>query len=495
MKILSILESIDLLIESPESLGLPKFIGNFIRQGIEYRKAQDYFAKYFKHWEFDNFRDAKNLIKMLAKYHEDLSPEAAKNLGDRMGYSYDVEKYWKKQLGEPRVESWGWKRAARKQAEKIDSVTEFLRWYKKVSKASREHRDLRALKDEYESKMKALYRQFVSEYREIVDALNSGPNAYRELKGLGLDRAKGAALKMKTKIDPSRIMKEFPDGYYWYLLEGQEECELEGELMQHCGDVGRGMVMYSLRDSDDDPHVTMDFEKKRDMINQIRGKQNATPKKKYWKYIGPMVRELSSNMIGFTDHMATDAGEPIAKKFFQYMSELDNVIAISDKPVSKIIKNEVEGLRSSFDSDRANVQFVEIEDGGYRDDEVQMWMAYTFYADEVRDAFDFREGFEETLKENRDRAAEMMGSGGDKSPMSLTKPDYYGWEFFEYDKIIVRGDEIIVIVKVHMGGEAAGAIQDVVACVDDTKKLLSKKAYEMIEEDLIDTIEEILNIY
>ena len=77
------------------------------------------------------------------------------------------------------------------------------------------------------------------------------------------------------------------DGYSMVLVP-VEDLDTEGELMQHCvgsykDQVESGVEIYSLRDSSNKPHVTIELYN--DNINQIQGKQNEPPIKKYHPYI------------------------------------------------------------------------------------------------------------------------------------------------------------------------------------------------------------------
>lgn len=102
--------------------------------------------------------------------------------------------------------------------------------------------------------------------------------------------------KMKEDIDSDieydKVEKiiEFPDGYYWTTVECDDKSK-EGRAMQHCG-LASG-DMYSLRDPQDKPHVTVDHVKESNTIPQLRGKQNSIPEKKYFKYIKELFKKLN----------------------------------------------------------------------------------------------------------------------------------------------------------------------------------------------------------
>jgi hypothetical protein len=91
-----------------------------------------------------------------------------------------------------------------------------------------------------------------------------------------------------------RAFVKFPDGFFWVKLS-QEECDSEGEDMQHCGHAGGDM--YSLRDPQGKPHVTLDYVPGDNEIPQLRGKQNDPPQEKYWKYLPTIIKKLGNPSI------------------------------------------------------------------------------------------------------------------------------------------------------------------------------------------------------
>jgi hypothetical protein len=76
-------------------------------------------------------------------------------------------------------------------------------------------------------------------------------------------------------------------GFKIVRLTNEAALDLEGKLMQHC--VGsyaeevedEDVVIYSLRDSSNRPHVTFEVDPDRKSVVQIKGKQNDTPAEKY----------------------------------------------------------------------------------------------------------------------------------------------------------------------------------------------------------------------
>lgn len=124
----------------------------------------------------------------------------------------------------------------------------------------------------------------------------------------------------------------FPDGYFWVTLE-KDECDIEGGMMQHCGQAGGDMI--SLRDPQGKPHVTIDIIDSRSraaadgyvvgkpelVIVQCRGKQNALPDKKYWSYIAGF---LKHEKVKIPSEFWDQYGDtPQARAFYEFMDKED----------------------------------------------------------------------------------------------------------------------------------------------------------------------------
>lgn len=82
------------------------------------------------------------------------------------------------------------------------------------------------------------------------------------------------------KPNKEDIFIQLPNKWYWLNLR-KDACDKEATAMQHCGTDRRG-ILYSLRDKENKPHVTISYNEFTNKVNQIRGKQNAVPNKKYW---------------------------------------------------------------------------------------------------------------------------------------------------------------------------------------------------------------------
>lgn len=97
-----------------------------------------------------------------------------------------------------------------------------------------------------------------------------------------------ALSEQKTpKGDPSgELILECKDGYKWVRISTPEQLDYEGNAMGHC--VGSGGYdetvdhIYSLRDSNNLPHATVEFNPKLNRYEQIQGRGNKLVSTKYW---------------------------------------------------------------------------------------------------------------------------------------------------------------------------------------------------------------------
>jgi hypothetical protein len=138
-----------------------------------------------------------------------------------------------------------------------------------------------------------------NQLEHMMDFFDNNPNLPR-LERMSVDNVRQAAdqwvQRMITKgkkqpDDPAEVktVMEFPGGYRIVDLIGQKALQREGALMGHC--VGGGSYcdfvrhgeghIYSLRDSNNEPHVTMQIMANKTTA-QIKGRSNKAPVRKYW---------------------------------------------------------------------------------------------------------------------------------------------------------------------------------------------------------------------
>jgi hypothetical protein len=113
--------------------------------------------------------------------------------------------------------------------------------------------------------------------------------------------------------------------------------KFEGEVMQHCVKDGgykpTSHRIFSLYDSKNMPHVTLEVGKSKNEIKQIKGKQNREPDMKYQEATKQMIRDL----IG-QGYIVTGDGENVDmikydnKYFFEDDSEWQDIFETKVKP-------------------------------------------------------------------------------------------------------------------------------------------------------------------
>lgn len=95
-----------------------------------------------------------------------------------------------------------------------------------------------------------------------------------------------------------------PNGFKWVILKSQAAFIFEGNAMGHClaligtesqpdSEKKDSMVVYSLYDKKNLPHITIGSDNVRQEIWEIRGKQDAMPKDIYKPYIINLIKVLN----------------------------------------------------------------------------------------------------------------------------------------------------------------------------------------------------------
>jgi competence protein ComGC len=80
----------------------------------------------------------------------------------------------------------------------------------------------------------------------------------------------------------------FPDGYYW-IDTNKTQCPREAKYMHHCGTAAFGGTLYSLRNPNDKPEVTIEMNAEKHEIYQMFHFNNELPPDKYIPYIKKFV--------------------------------------------------------------------------------------------------------------------------------------------------------------------------------------------------------------
>jgi hypothetical protein len=111
---------------------------------------------------------------------------------------------------------------------------------------------------------------------------------------------------------PDDILKiEECHDYNWVEITTAEGLDFEGNAMGHC--VGNGYydsfknIIYSLRDKNNFPHITLEFDSKNKKLIQIKGKGNQEPNIKYYQHIASLFNFIKPlNADGFSFYLLSD---------------------------------------------------------------------------------------------------------------------------------------------------------------------------------------------
>lgn len=149
----------------------------------------------------------------------------------------------------------------------------------------------------------------VSEIEHIIDFLHSDA-APKRLKKMSYKEAnEGAKRWVKTMVKKGALLQDvedvdydviidFNDGFKLVLLKSQLAFDREGSLMSHCVSsyFDKSSKIYSLRDSKNMPHCTLEIPEGAKSFNQCKGKGNGPIHHKYIKYILETMKHFKIDM-------------------------------------------------------------------------------------------------------------------------------------------------------------------------------------------------------
>jgi hypothetical protein len=204
----------------------------------------------------------------------------------------------------------------------------------------------------------------ISEVEHIIDYLisNKAPKrlsraTYKQMKSNTDKWNKSLQKKGKAiKEDETKTILDFKDGFKIVKLIGENSYKREGNLMRHCAAscYGKDVEIYSLRDSKNMPHATMEKDQ------QIKGKGNGDIHPKYIDYIvkflewsGMEVRDSEMEHLGYIvpDFYEYVKNNLYKKKYLRKTEQVeykDNVIILEDLEELKRYKGNKKCL---FDGD------------------------------------------------------------------------------------------------------------------------------------------------
>jgi hypothetical protein len=146
----------------------------------------------------------------------------------------------------------------------------------------------------------------------LIDFFNANPGLQR-LERMSVENAEHAAeLWVKTmnkkaaKLpdDPKEVktLMTYPNGFSMVELVGENALAKEGQRMGHCVGsycdyvISGKTRIFSLRDQKHEPHATIELTTDRNAINQIKGRQNRAPVKRYWAMIRQFLESIAATI-------------------------------------------------------------------------------------------------------------------------------------------------------------------------------------------------------
>ncbi len=121
---------------------------------------------------------------------------------------------------------------------------------------------------------------------------------------------------------------KFPDGYYW-IDTNKTYCPREAKYMHHCGQATYGGTLYSLRNPNDKPEVTIEMNAEKREIYQMFHFNNELPPDKYLPYIKKFVEHYQIPFEGLDIKFAHDP---------KLLTNIKFKIYFSDKSFEEILK-------------------------------------------------------------------------------------------------------------------------------------------------------------
>ncbi|AQU89195.1 hypothetical protein B0W47_16565 (plasmid) [Komagataeibacter nataicola] len=125
--------------------------------------------------------------------------------------------------------------------------------------------------------------------------------------------AKKAEKLSEFRGNPDDItpMIKYEDGFQWVKLDTPEAKDFEGNAMGNC--VGKGgydnKTIFSLRDKDNFPHVTIEYDEKTKTIQQMKCKGNSEVTDDYMPVVKNLMMELKPEHIYDIDNAVSKDGD------------------------------------------------------------------------------------------------------------------------------------------------------------------------------------------
>lgn len=92
--------------------------------------------------------------------------------------------------------------------------------------------------------------------------------------------------------ESGEVVKNYPnDGMYWIDLKTNDSCE-ESDAMGHCGRDGLATTIFSLRDINKVPYVTVAYNEDTKTLTQVKGRANKRPVERYMPFVFNFLNDM-----------------------------------------------------------------------------------------------------------------------------------------------------------------------------------------------------------
>ena len=149
---------------------------------------------------------------------------------------------------------------------------------------------------------------FSMSFREAFD---SAQEWHESLKTTGKYRI------FEEDKDEKRVVYVSNNKKFFFMLLNVNELDAEGDIMRNCVSSYKNKLMrghsliISMRDQQNQPHVTIEVDVRTSSVTQVRGKANTSPGKEYMK----IITEFALHVSGFDQHLDGDVIDLINLKF------------------------------------------------------------------------------------------------------------------------------------------------------------------------------------
>ena len=196
----------------------------------------------------------------------------------------------------------------------------------------------------------ALKKEAASNYQKV------GAKTLGEVDGMAFEEFERLR-ELRERDDPENILTTFEDGTYWYDLK-TSQCDQEAERMDHCGLAPEeGSVLVSLRKKvskerakeldveagDSESFVTLSWDKRRQIIYQIKGKDNVAPDEKWWPKISSFIKNENIKTVREEGGGASPDKQKAFIRMGRYLKKENPDVDVA-LPMERLVKKAQEKL-------------------------------------------------------------------------------------------------------------------------------------------------------